>query len=160
MARLIDGFAHRFGLLDKHSRQLLDRITDEQLFLRPRQIERSMTPFSCGEYIVRSGAIVEKTFGGITTRLWDDPFEWTLPESLVSVENVLGYLDEVEKTRSDGFGFFNSDDDLSRQIPSPEKLRTIFDVLLEAIAQAEHFQGRAYAIFQMLADETLPRIDR
>jgi hypothetical protein len=160
MAEMIDGFALRFRLLDKHSRSLLERLSDERLFARPRQIERSMTPFSCGEYIVRSAAVVEKTFGGITTRLWDDPFEWTLPEALRSVENVLNYLDEVERARSDGFGFFTSDDDLTRQIPSPEKLRTIFDVLLEAIAHAEHFQGRAYAIFQMLTDETLPRIDR
>jgi|SRR6185369_4354213 hypothetical protein len=103
--------------------------------------------------------MVEKTFGGITTRLWDDPFEWTLPEALSTTENVLGYLSEVEATRIAGFGFFKSDEDLSRRIPAPEVLRTLFDILLETLARAEHFQGRAFAVFQMLSDEKLPRID-
>ena len=117
-----------------------------------------MAPFSCGEYILRSAAMVEKTFGGVTTRLWDDPFEWTLPEKLSDRGSVLNYLDEVEATRKKGFAFFNSDDDLKREIPAPEKLRAIFDILLETAALADHFQGRAFAIFQVLTDEPLPRL--
>ncbi len=102
--------------------------------------------------------MVEKTFGGITTRLWDDPFEWTLPEKMVDVQSVLIYLDEVEVTRAKGFAFFASDDDLKRLIPAPDKLRPIFDILLETVSLAEHFQGRAFALFQVLSDDTLPRI--
>jgi hypothetical protein len=33
------------------------------------------------EQILRSARIVEQVSGGITANLWDDPFEWTLPET-------------------------------------------------------------------------------
>ena len=65
---------------------------------------------------------------------------------------------EVEETRQKGFAFFNSDDDLRREIPAPERLRSIFQILLETVARAEHFQGRAFAVFQVFSDEKLPRI--
>lgn len=150
-------FNTSFLTLDQRSRQLLDKLSDTQIFAKPREIANSMAMFSCGEYLLRSAAMVEKTFGGITTRLWDDPFEWTLPEKLADSQSIIQYLDEVEATRSNGFTFFTSDEDLRRQMPSPEKLRSIFEILLETLAQAEHYQGRAYAIFQMLSDEKLPR---
>ena len=159
MRQFINGFDQRFLRLVQHSRDLLGMISNEMLFVRPRELARTFTPFSCGEYILRSAAMVEKTFGGITTRLWDDPFEWTLPETLSTTQDVLGYLAEVEATRNAGFGFFVSDDDMKREIPSPEKLRSLFDILLETLAHAEHFQGRAFAVFQMLSDEKLPRIE-
>ena len=150
-------FENSFLTLDNRSRQLLDKLSDQQIFVKPREIANSMAMFSCGEYLLRSAAMVEKTFGGITTRLWDDPFEWTLPEKLADKQSIIQYLDEVEATRSNGFTFFTSDEDLKRQMPSPEKLRTIFEILLDTLAQAEHYQGRAYAVFQMLSDEKLPR---
>lgn len=128
------------------------------LYRKPREIEHSMAAFSCGEFLLRSAAAVEQTCGGITTRLWDDPFEWTLPEKLSTPELVAGYMDEVEETRRVAFGFFKSDDDLHKQIPAPEDLRTIFDLLLETVARAEHYQGRAFAIFQVLSDRKLPRL--
>ena len=151
-------FDRRFALIDAHSRELVSKLSDATLYARPRETRLEMAPFSCGEYILRSAAMVEKTFGGITTRLWDDPFEWTLPEKLNDTLSVLNYLDEVEATRKNGFAFFNSDDDLKREMPAPEKLRTIFDILLETIGLAEHFQGRAFAIFQMISDENMPRV--
>jgi hypothetical protein len=137
---------------------LIGKVVDTDLFRKPRELERTMTMFSCGEYILRSAAIVEQTFGGITTRLWDDPFEWTLPEKLSTRVHVNEYLDEVEVTRIRGFGFFLSDDDLRKEIPAPEITRPIFALLLETVARAEHFQGRAFAVFQMLSDEKLPRM--
>ena len=117
-----------------------------------------MGMFSCGEYILRSAAMVEKTFGGITTRLWDDPFEWTLPEKLSDRESIIRYLDEVEETRKNGFSFFTSDADLKKELPAPEKLRSIIQILLDTLAMANHFQGRAFAVFQMISDEKLPRL--
>ena len=114
--------------------------------------------FSCGEYILRSAGAVEQTFGGIMSRLWDDPFEWTLPEELSTIEKISEYLAEVEETRRKGFAFFASDEDLKREIPAPEKLRSIFEILLETVARAEHFQGRAFAVFQMFSDEKLPNL--
>jgi len=113
--------------------------------------------FSCGEYVLRSAAKIEQTFGGITTRLWDDPFEWTLPEELSTTVLITEYLAEVERTRLKGFSLFKSDEDLRREMPAPEKLKTIFEILIETVARAEHFQGRAFAVFQMLSDEKLPR---
>jgi len=114
--------------------------------------------FSCGEYVLRSAGAVEQTFGGIMTRLWDDPFEWTLPEELSTTSLMTEYLSEVEQKRLMGFRLFKSDEDLQREMPAPEKLKTIFGILLETVARAEHFQGRAFAVFQMLSDEKLPRI--
>jgi hypothetical protein len=40
--------------------------------------EQPATGDSCGEQVLRSAAIVEQSFGGLTANLWDDPFEWTL----------------------------------------------------------------------------------
>jgi hypothetical protein len=155
---LLKSFDSRFVDLDGRSRALLQEISAADLYRKPREIEHSMAAFSCGEFLLRSSAVVEQTCGGLTTRLWDDPFEWTLPEKLSTPELVAGYIDEVETTRAAAFKFFNSDGDLHKQIPAPEDLRTIFDVLLETVARAEHYQGRAFAIFQMLSDRKLPRL--
>ena len=158
MDMLLSAFDRRFLLIDARSRELISRLTSATLYARPRETRREMAPFSCGEYVLRSAAMVERTFGGITTRLWDDPFEWTLPEKLSDASQILNYLDEVEATRLRGFAFFGSDEDLRREIPAPEKVRSIFDILLETVGLAEHFQGRAFAILQMLTDESLPRL--
>jgi hypothetical protein len=144
--------------IDVRSRELLSRLKPDHLFERANGSQPSMTPFSCGEYILRSAAAVEQTFDGLTTRLWDDPFEWTLPEKLSTRDAILQYLDEVEATRKRGFGFFTSDEDLKREIPAPEQLRTLADILVDTLARASHLQGRAFAIFQTLTGEKLPRL--
>jgi hypothetical protein len=156
MQPLIASFDRQFITLDRRSRDLLSGIADDKLFAHPIAPADSMMPFSCGEYILRSAAMVEKTFGGITARLWDDPFEWTLPEELEKKAAVVEYLDEVEQTRVKGFAFFTSDVDLSREIPAPEKLRTIHDILVDTIALASHYQGRAFALFQVITGSKLP----
>jgi hypothetical protein len=148
----------RFEKIDRRSRQLLSKISDGDLYRRPRELDRELVPFSVGEYVVRSAAMVEQTFGGITTRLWDDPFEWTLPEKLSTKVSVLEYLDEVDAVRADGFKFLSSDAALTSKIPAPVDIRTIFEILLETLGRAEHYQGRAFAIFQILFDEALPKI--
>ena len=157
MDPMLASFDKAFRSLDILSRELLSTCEGVNVFRKPRQIENSMAMFSCAEYILRSAAMVEKTFGGITTRLWDDPFEWTLPEKLSNKAAIEQYLDEVESTRVKGFEFFTSDDDLKRRMPAPEKLMSVHEILLETIAKAEHYQGRAFAVFQMLSDEKLPR---
>lgn len=155
---LLETFDRSFADIDRRSRELLAKISAADLYRKPRKIEHSMTAFSCGEFLLRSAAVVEQTFGGITTRLWDDPFEWTLPEKLSTPELVVEYLDEVESTRTGAFKFFESDGDLLKRILAPDKLRTIFDLLLETIARSEHYQGRAFAIFQVISDVKLPRL--
>ena len=158
MDALLESFDRRFADIDRRSRELLRKLSTSDLYRKPREIEHSMAAFSCGEFLLRSAAAVEQTFGGITTRLWDDPFEWTLPEKLSTPDLVIEYLDEVESTRIAAFKFFKSDDDLRKQIPAPEHLRSIFDLLLETVARAEHYQGRAFAIFQMISNDKLPRL--
>ena len=155
---VLDSFESRFVSLHNRSKALIGKLPTVDLFRKPRKLDQTMAMFSCGEYILRSAGAVEQTFGGITTRLWDDPFEWTLPEKLSTAELVLGYLDDVEQTRSLGFGFLTSDDDLIKRIPAPEHLRSIFDILLETVARAEHYQGRAFAVFQFFSDLKLPRV--
>ena len=158
MNSLINAFDRRFLKLHERSCEFVRKISAENLYRQPRALEQSFQMFSCGEYVLRSAARVEQTFGGITTKLWDDPFEWTLAEELTTSEKVLEYLAEVEATRRRGFAFFASDEDLRREIPAPENLKTIFEILLDALAEAEHFQGRAFAVFQMLSDAKLPRV--
>src|SRR3954447_4719901 len=125
MDALLTAFDRRFVAIDKRSRELLAGIPGNSLFEKPREMAASLVPFSCGECILRSAAMVEKTFGGITTRLWDDPFEWTLPEKLFNGEGIIRYMDEVAATRDHGLSFFKSDDVLTKQIPAPEHLRPI-----------------------------------
>jgi hypothetical protein len=117
-----------------------------------------MVPFSVGEYILRSAAAAEQAFNGITTRLWDDPFEWTLPEKLSTADDIMEYMREVQKTRATTFNAIRSDQDLSKLIPAPAELRPIYEILFTALLNASHFQGRAYAIFQTLGRGRLPRL--
>lgn len=158
MKNLIETLENQFLKLHLRSCEFVKLVPAEKLYWQFREKEALFPVNSCGEFILRSAAAVEQTFGGITTRLWDDPFEWTLPEALSTNELILNYLREVEETRRKGFAFFKSDDDLRREIPAPERLKTIFNILLETIARAEHFQGRAFAVFQTFSDAKLPRL--
>jgi hypothetical protein len=158
MTTFLDAFANRFSDLHYRSTRIIELTACEDLFRRPREIDRAFAIFSIGEYVIRSAAIVEQTFGGITTRLWDDPFEWTLPEKLSDNGLVIGYLNEVEETRRRGLGFLGTDSELKKELPAPEKLNTIFDLLLGTLTRAEHYQGGAYAVFQLFYDRKLPPI--
>ncbi len=102
--------------------------------------------------------MVERAFNGITTRLWDDPFEWTLPEKLADKTGVAAYLDDVETTRKKGFAFIASDAELIREIPAPERLTPLIEILLDALGRASHYQGRAYVVFQLVSNALPPRL--
>lgn len=158
MGVVIDSFEQSFSNLYRVSSAFIAMIPEDHLFSRPRDLGDSHTMFSCGEYILRSAAKVEQTFGGITTRLWDDPLEWTLPEKLNSHALIQEYLEDVETTKSKGFRYFVSDEDLMKSIPSPEKLTPIIDLLISTLATASHYQGRAFAVFQSISNEKLPSL--
>lgn len=149
---------NRFRALHERSIQIIGLTPARLLYAHPRELPKTFAMFSIGEYILRSAAAVEQTFNGITTRLWDDPFEWTLPEKLQTPNNVVEYLGEVESAVKRGFQFIASDEMLEKQLPAPEELRTIFEILVSTLSRADHFQGRAFAIFQMLSDENLPKL--
>ena len=158
MSSQIEIFDKQFSSLHQRSNELLKLIPDEKLFWKPRELIQTFTQFSCGEFLLRSAGAIEQTCGGITTRLWDDPFEWTLPEELSTTALIAEYLTEVEETRRKTFALFDSEEDLKREMPAPEKLKTIFEILLECLARAEHFQGRSFSVFQMFSDEKTPRV--
>lgn len=158
MKTFIDSFDQCFLQIHSRSCELVQKIPDEKLYWQPRETDALFPVNSCGEYILRSAAAIEQTFGGLTVKLWDDPFEWTLPEQLSSGDLVLQYLAEVEETRQRGFSLFTSDEDLRRELPAPEKLKTIFALFLDTIARAEHYQGRAFAVFKMFSDEKMPKL--
>lgn len=158
MPPLIETFNSSFDAVSARTRSILELTPDELLYKRPREIPQTFAMFTVGEYVLRSAAAVEQTFGGMTTRLWDDPFEWTLPEKLHTKQLIAQYLDEVDKTRTDGFAFLKNDESLAKSIPAPAKIKPISQVLIETLARAEHYLGRAYAVFQMLSDEKLPRV--
>lgn len=157
MKTQIEIFDDGFSSVQTRSVDLLKLTPDDKLFWQPADLPPTYQMFSCGEFILRSAGAIEQTFGGITTRLWDDPFEWTLPEELSTAERVAEYLAEVEATRRKGFALFQTDADLQKQMPAPEKLKSIFEILLECLARAEHFQGRAFAVSQMFSSNKLPR---
>jgi len=158
MRDLIQSFEREFSAIDTRSRQILSLLTEDQLYRRPRPSEHSLIPFSVGEFLLRSGAAVEQTFGGLTRRLWDDPFEWTLPEKLASIENVRSYLDEVAHTTASGLTLLQDDSDLIKMVQAPAGLVAIQTLLTQTISAANHYQGRAFAIFQVISDQQLPRI--
>ncbi|HEX6182556.1 MAG TPA: hypothetical protein VFZ44_01510 [Pyrinomonadaceae bacterium] len=139
----------------------MQTLTADRLYWQParEQGARTFPVYSCGEHLLRSAAAVEQTFGGITVNLWDDPFEWTLPESMPAPTDVARYLEEAEATRRRAFEFLRSDGDLSKEIATPSgEMRTLFALAVETLGRAAHHQGRAYATFRLFSDARLPRI--
>src|ERR687884_598973 len=119
MNKLIAALDEQYARLHARSRALVEAVPAEKLYWQPRQSSGAFPVYSCGEHVLRSAAAVEQTFGGITTNLWDDPFEWTLPEQLPAPSDVARYLEEAEATRRRAFEFFKSDADLAREIAVP-----------------------------------------
>jgi hypothetical protein len=159
MNQSIASLDEQFARLDARSRSLVKMIPADKLYWQPRASNGAFPIYSCGEHLLRSAAAVEQTFGGITTNLWDDPFEWTLPETLTTPESVAEYLFEVEATRRRGFALFKGDDDLSKAFAHPSgEIRTLFALLIETLARAAHYQGRAFAAFRLFSDAPLPHV--
>jgi len=150
MDKFIEGLDSQFAQLHRESHKLIEAISPELLYYQPPGKSNSLPLHSCGEQILRSAAVVEQTFGGITTNLWDDPFEWTLPETLPTPDKVAGYLDEVEATRKHGFQLFKSDADLVKEIMAPSGHTKLLLLLLDTLARAAHHQGRAWATLEIL----------
>jgi hypothetical protein len=157
--QLISSLDEQFIRLHERSLALLEAITEEKLYWQPRRSSGAFPVYSCGEHVLRSAAAVEQTFGGITVNLWDDPFEWTLPESLLNVARVREYLNEVEATRLRGFALFLHDEDLLKEISVPPgRMLPLCSLLIETLARAAHHQGRAFATYRLFSDAQLPRL--
>jgi len=159
MKNFIDTLEKQFIKVHVNSCVLIERTPQEKLYWQTRESSGAFPVYSCGELVLRSAGAVEQTFGGITCKLWDDPFEWALPEMLSTNKKIIEYLSEVEETRKRGFALFKSDDDLKKEIPNVAgELQTLHYLLIKTLSRASHYQGRAFATFRMFSDESLPRI--
>ncbi|HSP62631.1 MAG TPA: hypothetical protein VLQ90_06595 [Pyrinomonadaceae bacterium] len=138
MGKLIADLDRQFSQLHQESRELIHAIPPELLYYRPPN-ESNSPAQSYGEQLLRSAATIEQTFGGITANLWDDPFEWTLPETLSTPKKVSDYLNEVEATRKRGFELFQSDDDLFKEIMAPAGATQLQPLLLDTLVRARHY---------------------
>jgi len=158
MDKFIGGLDSQFNRLYLDWRKLVAAIPRELIYLRPLRDSTAFAERSCGEEILRSAGLVEQTFAGIATNLWDDPFEWTLPETLETPEKILEYLAEVESTRRGGFELFKSDDDLLKEIMAPSGPTQLLPLLLDTLIRAGHHQATARETWQRLRTTELSRL--
>lgn len=123
------------GLIDS-LKDLVRSVPTELLYRHPPAV-------SIGENILRSAAVVEQTCGGLTSNLWDDPFEWTLPETLSNPDRIVEYLSEVDVARQRAFDSIHDDSALTKYISDPSGERLLISLLLETLVRAADFRGRA-----------------
>jgi hypothetical protein len=144
---IVDQLDQQFGALIQSLIQLVQSVQPDLLYRNPPAT-------SIGENILRSAAAIEQTCGGITANLWDDPFEWTLPETLSTAELIVDYLSEVDLSRQRAFKTILDDSALSKYIsvPSGEPCPLV-GVLLETLVRASDYRGRAVATSKILFGE-------
>lgn len=141
------------SILDREFAQLMESLRALTSKTPPHLLYRSPPTITVGENILRSAGVVEQTFGGIASNLWDDPFEWTLPETLSTNDLILDYFSEVEATRVKTFPSFDSDQTLFKLValPSGESCQLI-ELLVQTLVRASDYRGRAVATLKMLSD--------
>lgn len=140
---VIETFDSEFERLHARSCRLIETTPVELLY---RDARASGDSASVGVLVLRSAGVVEQTCGGITSNLWDDPFEWTLPEALSTSARVIEYLREVEETRKHAFACVAGDSDLLKMIATPSgEMRPLVSLILDTLVRALRFQGRAVA---------------
>jgi hypothetical protein len=106
---------------------------------------------SIAENILRSAAVIEQTCGGLTANLWDDPFEWTLPETLSTADRIVEYLSEVDVARERAFASIVADGALTKYITVPSgEPRLLVSLLVETLVTASDYRGRAVATSKIL----------
>ena len=139
------------GLLSR-LKELVERLPAQSLYDNP---PRSM---SVGESVVRSAATLEQAFGGLTTNLWDDPHEWTLPETLSTSALIVEYLAEVDQARTRAFASLVDDSALEKYIAMPSgEQSSIQTLLVNALEAARDFERRAAETYKMLFADHGPR---
>lgn len=141
--RVIETFDTEFERLHARSCRLIETVPVELLY---GDVHASSGSESVGVLVLRSAGVVEQTCGGIISNLWDDPFEWTLPEALSTRARVIEYLCEVEETRKHAFACVAGDRDLVKMIATPSgEMRSLVGLILDTLVRAIRFQGRAVA---------------
>jgi hypothetical protein len=155
--QIIESLDREFAQLHVNSCALIERTPTESLYAPPQATDPTALVSevrqlpSLGECTLRSAAAIEQTFGGITSNLWDDPFEWTLPEYLSTPAKIRDHLAEVEATRQRAFKSFADDNCLLKQVAVPSgDTRLLIDLLLETLLRAANWQSRAAVVMQIL----------
>jgi hypothetical protein len=144
---LLAHLEREFVVLIENLKQLVNSVTADLLYHRPPGI-------TIGENLLRSAAALEQTFGGLTANLWDDPFEWTLPETLSTPELINEYLGEVEDARRRAFKSIAGDRELTKYVSGPSgEPQQLFVLLVETLVKASDYYGRAVATLKMLFGE-------
>jgi hypothetical protein len=147
---IVQHLDREFGSLIKSLKDLASSVPINLLYRNPPAI-------SIGECILRSAAAIEQTCGGLTSNLWDDPFEWTLPETLSNSDLIVDYLSEVDRLRQLAFNSIAGDNALSKYISAPAGERQLVNVLLETLVEASDYRGRAVATIKILSSEGAAR---
>jgi len=128
-------------------KELVNSVPQNLLYQSPPAV-------SIGESILRSAAVIEQTCGGLMANLWDDPFEWTLPETLSNAERIIEYLSEVDLARQRAFNSILDDGALSKYISHPSgEPRLLVSLLLETIVKASDYKGRAVATLELFREQ-------
>lgn len=148
---IVQSLDREFARLHLRSCAVMTNTPGEILYSLTTSTETGSVP-SVGENVLRCAAAVEQTFGGITSNLWDDPFEWTLPEYLTTSAKVIEHLAEVEMTRKRAFSSFDDDACLLKRVATPSgETRPLVELLLETLVRAADYQGRAVATLKLLS---------
>ena len=147
---IVDHLDHEFATLINSLKDLVRSVPRDLLYRNPPAV-------SVGENILRSAAAVEQTCGGLTANLWDDPFEWTLPETLSSAELIIDYLSEVDRLRELAFNSIANDTVLTKYVSAPNGEQQLVNLLLETLVEASDYRGRAVATIKILSGEGTPR---
>jgi hypothetical protein len=158
---IVASLDREFARLHLNSCAVVESTPVDILYLVPEQAATSSlvsgSASSVGECILRCAAVIEQTFGGLTANLWDDPFEWTLPEYLSSPTRVIAHLAEVEATRKRGFSSFADDACLLKHIAVPSgETRPLIDLLSETLLRAADHQAQALVALKSLSGISPP----
>jgi uncharacterized damage-inducible protein DinB len=153
----INDLAQEFGQVAESVQTVLPLIPEDKLYWKPFQSKNHIRIYSCGELISHCMGIIETSCNGILNNFWDDPFEWTLRESLPDHHYLGNYVAEVIAVSKEMFSLLKSED-LEKRIYLPDgQPTTIGKLLLKTLLHAVHHRGQLYAYVHLLSDAKLPR---
>ena len=158
--QIVESLDREFARLHFNACVLIEQTSIDNLYALPAQTGSPTASHelpAIGESVLRGAAAIEQTFGGITANLWDDPFEWTLPEYLSTPAKVKEHLGEVEALRKRAFSSFTTDDCLLQKIAVPSgETRPLIDLLLETLVRATGHQAQALVMLKILSGISPP----
>lgn len=156
--QIVEGLDREFARLHAKATAVIEKTPVDILYTAPANSGLPASPsgllqlLSIGESVLRGAAAIEQTFGGITSNLWDDPFEWTLPEHLSTPARVNEHLADVEATRKRAFSSFADDDCLLKHVAVPSgETRPLIDLLVKTLVRAADYQAQAVLALKILS---------